>query len=198
MSVLIYDGHTTFEPRRNRVYYTKMLLGATKNNELVFAEFGINGFNEFKASFDTVRPFDGDSVDLVEYWENYIEECGASELRNYLGEYNCRLSELAEMMADDMGIMDTIDCSLYPETYTVDGIDWYFESMGCGQHDTRGEMAEYVNRDAYNELYSLWSKHHLHKIECYKEVEHIAHVLSLTDMEDWISDYIHRHIDELR
>lgn len=183
--------------------YNKILLGATKDNELVFAEFGItdrNGYPEFTASFGKVRPFDDDSVDIVEYWENYIEECGASELRNYLGEYDCRLSELAEMMANDMGVDGTIDCSLYPECYTVDGIDWYFESISCGQHDTRGEMAEYVNEDAYNVLHELWDKYHLKKVDSgfADTMEHIAHVLSLTNTEDWITDYIHRHIDELR
>lgn len=183
--------------------YDKILLGATKDNELVFAEFGItdrNGYPEFTASFDTVRPFDGDSVDLVDYWDNYIEECGAEYLRDLLGDYDCELSELAEMMADDMGIKGTIDCSLYPEIYTVDGIDWYFESMGCGQHDTRGEMAEYVNEDAYNMLHELWDKCHLKKVNSgiADIMEYIAHVLGLTNTEDWITDYIHRHIDELR
>ena len=183
--------------------YTKMLLGATKDNELVFADFGItnrNGYPEFTASFDTVRPFDGDSIDLVDYWDNYIEECGAEYLRDQLGEYDCSLSELAEIMANENGIMRTIDCSLYPETYAVDGIDWYFESACCGQHDTRGEMAEYVNEDAYNVLHELWDVYHLKQVDSdvADTMEHIAHVLSLTNEEDWITDFIHCHIDELR
>ena len=182
--------------------YDKILLGATKDNELVFANFGISNRNEypkFTASFDMVRPLDGDSIDFVEYCEEYITKCGADELRHLLGKYDCRLSELAEMMADDTGIDDAIDCSLYPETYTIDGIDWYFESMGCGQHDTRGEMAEYVNEDAYNVLHELWDKYHLKQADSViaYTVEHIAHVLSLTNTEDWITDFIHRHIDEL-
>lgn len=183
--------------------YTKMLLGATKDNELVFANFGItnrNGYPEFTASFDTVRPFDGDSVDLVDYWEDYITECDANMLRHMLNEYDCTLSELTEIMANENGIMGTIDCSLYPETYTVDGIDWYFESMGCGQHDTRGEMSEYVNEDAYNVLHELWDAYHLKQVDSdvADTMEHIAHVLSLTNEEDWITDFIHCHIDELR
>lgn len=183
--------------------YDKILLGATRYNELVFANFGIsnrNGYPEFTASFDTVRPFDGDSIDLVEYWKSYLTECGADELRYWLGEYDCSFSELAETMADDMGICGAIDCSLYPETYTIDGIGWYFESMSCGQHDTRGEMAEYVNEDAYNALHELWDAYHLKQVDSgiADTMEHIAHVLSLTNTEDWITDYIHRHIDELR
>ena len=183
--------------------YDKILLGATKDNELVFANFGIsnrNGHPEFTASFDVVRPFDAGSIDLVECWENYITECGADELRHLLGEYGCELSELAEMMADDIGIDGAIDCSLYPETCTIDGIDWYFESVSCGQHDTRGGMAEYVNEDAYNVLHKLWDAYHLRQIDSdvADTIEHIVHVLSPTNTEDWIADFIHRHIDELR
>ena len=183
--------------------YDKILLGATRYNELVFANFGISNWNEypkFTASFDMVRPFDIGSIDLVERWEDYLAKCEAYELRDLLGKYDCRLSELAEMMADDMGIDGAIDCSLYPETYTIDGIDWYFESMSCGQHDTRGEMAEYVNEDAYNVLHELWDKYHLKQVDSgiADTVEHIAHVLSLTNTEDWIADFIRRHIDELR
>ena len=104
------------------------------------------------------------------------------------------------MMADDIGIDGAIDYSLYPETYTIDGIDWYFESMSCGQHDTRGEMAEYVNEDAYNILHKLWDKYHLKQVDSdvADTIEHIVHVLSPTNTEDWITDFIRRHIDELR
>ena len=183
--------------------YDKILLGATRYNELVFANFGISNWNEypkFTASFDMVRPFDIGSIDLVERWEDYLAKCEAYELRDLLGKYDCRLSELAEIMADDMGIDGAIDCSLYPETYTIDGIEWHFESMGWGQHDTRGEMAEYVNEDAYNVLHELWDKYHLKQVDSgiADTVEHIAHVLSLTNTEDWIADFIRRHIDELR
>ena len=105
-----------------------------------------------------------------------------------------------DTLTSQIGIDGAIDYSLFPEDYTIDGIDWYFESMSCGQHDTRGEMAEYVNEDAYNVLHELWDKYHLKQVDSSiaDTVEHIAHVLSLTNTEDWITDFIHRHIDELR
>lgn len=180
-----------------------MLLGATKDNELVFAEFGVdnrNGYDEFTASFDTVRPFDGNSVDLVEYWEDYITDADADTLRHMLGAYDCTISDLAECVADDMGIDGTIDCSLYPTTYTIDDIDWYFESMCCGQHDTRDDMAEYVDELAYNDLHELWDKYHLRKVDdsVINKVRQIADALGKTNAEKWITDFIRRHIDELR
>lgn len=56
------------------------LLGATKDREIIFGEFEIRtpkyytkdkGYYgdglEFSASFNTVRPFKGDDIDLVQY-----------------------------------------------------------------------------------------------------------------------------------
>ena len=52
----------------------KYLLGANRDNELVFGEFEItyrNGYAEFTASFNTVRPFNGENFDL----EEFSKEC---------------------------------------------------------------------------------------------------------------------------
>lgn len=180
----------------------KILLGATTNNDLVFGEFGIRNWNnrtKFSASFDTVHPFDGESIDLVEYWKDHIEDYDADTVLCFLRDYDCPISELAENLAYENGIEGTIDCSLYTEIYTVDNTDWYFESVGCGQHDTRGEMAEYVNESAYKRLHELWDTYHLKEVgeDVVAEVEQIADILYQTNEEDWITDYIHRHIDEL-
>lgn len=52
----------------------KVLLGVDKNKEIVFGEYEVtyrNGFPEFAASFDTVRPFNGDDVNLEDYFAEY-------------------------------------------------------------------------------------------------------------------------------
>lgn len=180
-----------------------VLLGATVNHEIVFGEFEIrnrNGKpNEFSASFDVVRPFDGDSVDVVEYWEDEIPYLDSDTLCAMLRNYDCTISDLAENLAYDLSIEGTFDCSLYAECYTVDGADWYFESVCCGQHDTREEMAEYVNESAYNRLYELWDTCHLKEVgeDVVAEVESLVDTLSQTNEEGWITNYIHRHINEL-
>jgi hypothetical protein len=54
----------------------KYLLGATTDREIVFGEFEIttrNGYPEFSASFDTVRPFDGDDYNLEEYFIDWCD-----------------------------------------------------------------------------------------------------------------------------
>ena len=121
----------------------KYLLGATSDNELVFGEFEIthrNGYAEFTACFNTVKPFNGDNYDLEEYYEGWAEGLGKEFMYDMCKEFDCKPSELAKCLADDCcDIRDAIDCSFYPECCVIDGNSWYFESMSGGQHDTRDE-----------------------------------------------------------
>lgn len=181
----------------------KYLLGATSDKELVFGEFEItyrNGYAEFTASFNNVRPFNGDNVDLEEYFEDWAEGLGKEIKYDMCYDYDCKPSELAKNLADDCNdIRDAMDCSIYPECYEINGDSWYFESMSCGQHDTRDEMEEIINPEAYDLLHELWDKYHLKKVdeEVISQVEKIESMLKEVDEEEWIIDYIDRHIDEL-
>lgn len=181
----------------------KYLLGATIYNELVFGEFEItyrNGHAEFTASFNTVRPFNGDNFDLEEYYENWIEDIDKATLYDMLYDRDCKPSELASELASECyDIRDAIDCSLYPECCEVNGNSWYFESASCGQHDTRDEIKEIINLDAYNLLHELWDKYHLKKVDddVISQVEKLCEMLSEIDEEEWIMDYIELHMDAL-
>lgn len=180
----------------------KYLLGATEDNGIVFGEFEIttrNGYPEFTASFDEVNPFTEDELeDGEDYYEELLDSCYDDEQKYKLCEqYNCKPSELAECMADECGTepMDIRDCSLYPEIIDVDGVDYYFESGSCGQHDTRGNMKEYVNEDAYNLIHKLWDKYHLKNVSNVGEdvtaiVDKLSKELSKVDEEEWIREYI--------
>lgn len=178
------------------------LLGATADNELVFGEFEItyrNGYAEFTASFNTVRPFNGENFDLEEYYEGWKEEFGKETLYDLCVRFDCKPSELAENLADECSdVRDALDCSLYPECYTVDGDSWYFESGSCGQHDTRDEMDEIINPEAYNLLHKLWDTYHLKAVdeEVITEVEVMEAMLAEVDEEEWIVDYIQRHMED--
>ena len=119
----------------------KVLLGATKNNEVVFSEVeireNINGKLEFSASFETVYPFKYDEDYLWGRLENQLHFYDKSDLYDLCETYDCRPSELAEKIWADSYIEDIIDISLYPDSIEVDGSEWYFESSACGQCDTR-------------------------------------------------------------
>lgn len=145
----------------------KFLLGATIDNELVFGEFRItkrNGYPEFTSTFDVVHPFNGENYDLKSYYENWIEDIDKPHKLDLLEEYDCKPSELVEKLVErNDDIRDVLDCSLYPEEIIVDGESWYFESCSCGQHDTRDDMEEIINPEAYNLIHELWDKYHLKK-----------------------------------
>ena len=181
----------------------KYLLGATIHNELVFGEFEVthrNDYAEFTASFSTVHPFNGDNVDLEEYFEGWQEGLGKETLYDMCCSYDCKPSELAWNLAEECSdVRDAMDCSLYPECYEVNGESWYFESSGCGQHDTRNEMEEIINPDAYKLLHKLWDEYHLKKVndDIISQVENLYKMLSEIDEEEWIVDYIERHMEEL-
>lgn len=194
----------------------KFLLGATVDNEIVFGEFELRhpkywskekgsytdeSVWDFSASFDTVRPFNGENFDLEEYFEDWVENFGKEELYDMCERFDCRPSELPKNLADECyDVRDAIDCSLYSECYEVNGESWYFESGSCGQHDTRDEMEEIINEEAYNLLHELWDNYHLKKVAddgIVEQVEKLANMLSNVDEEAWIIDYIERHEDEL-
>lgn len=178
----------------------KYLLGATVNREIVFGEFEItnrNGHPEFTASFDTVRPFNGNDVDLEVYFEDCVDAFGKDWAYDACEKYHCAPQDLpAELAAECDDPRDAMDCSLYPECLEIDGNDWYFESGSCGQHDTRNEMELYTNKEAYDRLHKLWDKWHLKEVgeDVIKEVETIRKMLMEINEEKWIMDYIEEYL----
>lgn len=178
----------------------KYLLGATKDNELVFGEFGVttrNGYPEFTASFCTVRPFPASEVDAYSYYENLVEDGGVyddAQLYHFCKKWNCRPDELVDEMIEHMGDSpaDIRDCSLYPETIEIDDEEWFFESCGGGQHDTRKEMDVYTDVACYNVLHLLWDDYHLKQVDenVIKTVENLKTQLEKIDTTEWITSFI--------
>lgn len=181
----------------------KVLLGVDINKEIVFGEMEIthrNGYPEFSVSFDTVRPFNGDDLDLEEYFEDYADEkhFGADFVLEQCRNHHCSPQDLPRELAEECDDpRDALDCSLFPEEYEIIGKYWYFESGSCGQHDTRKYgMEKYVDKKAYDELHELWDKYHLKKVnekEITKQMEEIERKLNV-DWEDWITEYIRREL----
>lgn len=186
----------------------KILLGVNVYKEIVFGEMELthrNGYPEFSVSFDIVTPFNGDDVNLKEYFEDYADErcVGAEFVLEQCRDHHCSSQDLPRELADECDdVRDVLDCSLFPEEYEVKteygNIErWYFESSCCGQHDTREDgMEEYVDKKAYDKLHELWDKYHLKKVdeeEITKQMEEIERRLNV-DWEDWITDYIRREL----
>lgn len=177
----------------------KYLLGATTDREIVFGEFEVttrNGYPEFSASFDTVRPFRGDDYDLEEYFEDWCDCMDKATLYDMCERLDCSPSALPKELADECyDVRDALDCSLYPEEINIDNEYWYFESSCGGQHDTREDMDEYTNKEAYDLLHELWDEYHLEKVgdDVAEEVNKLIDMLEEVDEEEWIEDYIRRN-----
>lgn len=183
---------------------TKVLLGATEYNEIVFGEFGVRqSYNddgyEFSASFFTVAPTRVDDVDLDDYYEALVDDMmyDGKWLWDRCDEYDCKPSDLAaEMASDTCDVRDVLDCNMYPEIIIIDDEEWVFESMSCGQHDTRNYMTEYVDKDSYNKLHDLWDNYRNKNVDAdvIAEVDELAKKMYHDDtfIEDWIADYIER------
>lgn len=185
-----------------------VLLGATRDNELVLADIEIRhaswreGYT-FTVSFDIVRPFNVDDFDIEGYWRNNIDSLDNDTILDALESFDCKYSELPEYIADDMGIEGTIDCSNDIDWVDVDGSDWAFELMACGQNDTRGDMMEFIDQAAYDELHELWRTYHLNWIDentardirkaCDSILDRLYAGMGKSNVEDWAADFIKRH-----
>lgn len=178
----------------------KYLMGSTKNKELVFAEFEVrnwNGYPEFTACFNSVRPFNENDVDIEGYIEESLYSYDKSTLYEMCENYDCSPSELAERMVQEIdSVADVIDCSLYSEFYPIDGNDYYFESCSGGQYDSRDDMEIYTNKRVYDAIHKLWDKYHLKQVDSAVELEviELKNELAKIDEEKWIVDYIKEYI----
>ena len=183
--------------------YTGILLGATKYNELVFADVDIRNIwgktNEFSVCFNCVRPIDIDNIDFTERYESMVDSMDADTKLDLLEQLDCKPSDLADELSYSGDISDVVDLYYDADDVNVDGDDWSYEIMSCGQCDSRDNMAEYVNEDAYNKLHELWDKFHLKEIadDVIARVDSLIDELCDYNESEWITDYIKRHMDEL-
>ena len=177
---------------KNLVNETTILLGATALNELVFANISIRENKEFSASFSLVTPTIIDNEYLFEMFTNMIEDLPKEDLYDLCVQYNCPPSNLINEMFYYTTAEQILDLSAFPEQIEVNGDEWAFQTISCGQCETRNVMSEYVDKDAYMRLITLWKAYHLQSIDDYivKEVETIIEKLNEVDSIEWIEDYI--------
>lgn len=190
-----------------------VLLGFTENNEIVFADIIMRKSTQdddrytFTVSFDVARPFNYDKLDKVEYWREYMSCFEDSTMLDMLKEYDCKYSELPEYIADTTDVCEVIDIYTDVDSIYIDGDEWCLELMACGQHDTRGEMAEIIDMSAYAEIHELWDLYHLKSIDertalevAKRRDEALNRLWSAMDghsVEDTVKEYIMRNIDKL-
>jgi len=156
----------------------KILAGITKDNELYFLEISPkeNKDDYFSMSAFTVEPIteeDGKeearerTEDDTELWKQAV---AGDQTTNSFEDWVERVLSLDPWQ-------ELIDCSLYPNSFNYSGVEYWFKSGGCGQHEIE-ELAFYtIGKKEFSYLMNLWKKHHLKDYE-----------ISKRDI-DWLKEY---------
>lgn len=177
-----------------------VLIGSTVNNTIVFAEIGVcRGTNPvFTVSFKEVAPFIASDREIRERAENSLNSFDKETLYDLCERYQCAPNDLVDNYIDE-GIDYVVDISLYPESYQIKGIadDIYFDSVACGQHDTRQDLIP-INKEFSDWLHKMWDEYHLKVISKELENEVIENVrkyiLLLGDEEVWIKNWLETEV----
>ena len=177
---------------KNLLNCENILLGVTELNEIVFANISIRENKTLSISFNLVTPTIIDNEYLYERFANLMEDLPKEDLYDLCVQYNVAPSNLIDEMFAYSNVEDIIDISTFPEEVQIEGDNFIFETVSCGQCETRNLMSEYVDKDCYMRLITLWKAYHLQSIDDYiiKEVETIIEKLNEVDQMEWIEDYI--------
>ena len=177
---------------KNLVNHKNILVGATFDNELVFADINIRENRTFSVSFSLVTPTIIDTSYLYERFTSLMDSLSKEDLYDLCVQYNVAPSNLIDEMFAYISVEEVLDISTFPEEVEINNDIWMFESVGVGQIETRNVMSEYIDKDAYMRLMELWDNYHLQTIDddIVKEVETIIEKLNEVDQMEWIQDYI--------
>lgn len=138
------------------------LLGATKNHEIVFAEFGVrlhgDGRRFFSASFAMVSPLNGNE---------FADSC--NNPRDVL----------------DCSLYPAWFCIDGEDWYFESGACGQCDPRQYG-------MERYVNKKAFDDLMELWDQYHLREIsdDGMMKMQTVRKALAGIDEEQWITNYI--------
>lgn len=172
------------------------LIGADEYNNVVYADIEVrerNNKRTFSARFYSCEPFNVDEFDFEEYYEMWIDGLDKACLYDYCCDYDCAPSELISHLVDDApDTHELVDTN--GEEVKVDGEWWAFEFVVSGQHDTTGQMVEFVNEEAYNLIMDLCKNNHLEEAtdEVIEQMNKIDALLADVDEDAWLVDFIER------
>ena len=158
----------------------KKVIGFTKNNEIIVAELTFEKIGNNKELYlsicldlskiaktkNTIKDYDY----MYPFFEDVEDLYSSENIFDLCDEYECDSSELADLMTDEAindydVAMDTVDCSLYSEILDVDGEEYIFISSSCEKHKTKDEVEEFVDKQLYDDIHTLWENYHLKNIE---------------------------------
>lgn len=69
-------------------------------------------------------------------------------------------------------------------------------TTSCGQHDTRNEVEEFVDKELYDDIHTLWDNYHLKNIENNEEAmnlyKSVLDRMKNIDNEEVVAEYIRK------
>lgn len=169
-----------------------ILVGSTVDNELVFANISIRENKTFSVSFSLVTPTKIDNEYLYDVFSSLMEELPKEDLYDLCEQYNVAPCQLIDTLFAYSSPEEILDLSVFPEEVEINGDTFVFQTSSCGQCETRNLMSEYIDKDAYMRLITLWETYHLQPIneDTIQEVETIIEKLNEVDQMEWIEDYV--------
>ena len=177
---------------KNLVNHKNILVGSTVDNELVFANISIRENKTFSVSFSLVTPTKIDNEYLYERFSSIMDSLSKEDLYDLCEQYNVAPCQLIDTLFAYTSPDEILDLSAFPDEVEVNKDNFVFETVSCGQCETRNLMSEYVDEESYYKLMTLWDNYHLQTIDddTLKEVETIIEKLNEVDSIEWIEDYI--------
>lgn len=164
----------------------EFLIGTTENDELIFCNVRLKDNNEFSASFSTVTPSILEEELITSNIEMFVDNIDSDYFLELLKKYDCKPSDLVETLYEDSYnvIEDFFDNSLYPEVFNFGETEVFFESCGCGQHDTRGVVKDiFIDKEFFDYIHHLWDTNHL-KVVSEIDMEKLKSYLETSLIED--------------
>lgn len=138
----------------------KILAGVNNEGDFYFIE------GEFKSYFSmsgfSVKPLRLE--DAIEQSRQCILESVESQTEGINPLFVRDTEEIVDEIIDTDGELSGIDRSLYEDIIDVDGVEYVFESMGCGQHKEDVLQKYFIDETDYKILMSIWNKYHLKDI----------------------------------
>lgn len=186
------------EPQQIKITYSevkemkrrsiKLLLGATAENELVFAEVSVG--THFSVCFDVVYPVEITEGYLSERAETYLDCMDKADLFDMCERYSCSPQDLLGSFLDDVEVEDLMDNSLYPEVFSNKDMtnEIYFESGSCGQCGQYLDDIRVIRHSVavIDSIQSWWKLFHLQQVDSEK----------VNEFMDWLEELEADRVEE--
>lgn len=145
----------------------KVLAGITQDNELYFLNITTqrDGKPYFSITGDTHAPITvEDAKERV--WDNLTDgelwRMAVQAEQTELG-----LEEWALYVIDTDGNLSGFDNSIFDITVEVDGTEYMFESISCGQHEEKDLKHYFIDKLVFINLMRAWKQYHMKSIDAY-------------------------------